>query len=527
MRRIPPVDLRSGAAVAACVLAYLAAAAFILVAPPQPGLFSDALDYLALSDFFHGHLYGEPSVLGAQAFNHTRFPPLFPLQLALFGVDLHATGRAYAVTLGTGLLAVLACLAWLRQATGSTLAAAGLVAVGVLTPRMFLFLLEVQSELLFLLLLVGSLLLAAGYREGKASLLVLCAVSALLPLCRMAGLAAVLALGLWLLCLPGSGRWRRLAGCALMLLPGVCWLLFRRQYPVAIDYLADLHHFDPAALAWLKEAGGRLVEGLAAQFTLYPGPVVRAAMVGLLLLAACGWWQRLRAWQADALVLPASLLLTLVWPYPAEDPRLLAVSMPLLGLCAWQGAGVCQRWLAPRFPARWPALVAGLPLLLAWLTASPFWWQTLQRATASGAPELASEQRSSTYFTAPERVVPVALEIMRRVRLLMAEVPRVVPRGECVWATLPGFAGYHANFGSEFRPMPDGLSGHPDPAPRLAGCKYVLVVNLNASPTYAGPLYPLATIRAFSQPLLVSRFNWDGKETLAAALLRLEPGSPP
>ena len=515
-------------ALLACAALFALAAGYALGAAPNPGWFSDSLDYLLLADFFRGHFTGLPSVLGTELFGTSRFPPLFPLQLALSGVGLDTPERARLVVLATACLMLLVASVWLRKATGSALLAACVLAGSLLTPRYFLFLLELQSEFLYLLLLMGSLYLAQRYREGRCSLLLLCAVASLLPLARMAGLAMLAGLALWLLLTaPRSELRRRLLACVALGLPAALWLGYRRMLPIELDYLQDLGPAQggvPGQLAAIVSAApARLLGSVVNQFSTAPGPQVWLA-VGLILLAAlAGWWQRLGQREVDALMLPLGIGLTLVWPYPAEDARLMAVLMPMLMLSAWAGLRMGCAALPALARRAAPAHAAGALLFgLILLATASTWTVFVARASTPVAPELASGKRALVYFTAPERGAAVSLELMLRLRFLAADVPQRVPREDCVWSAMPALSAYYGGFETRFRRLPRGLAAGPESRARLAGCRYVLVSYLNTGEDF-GPLYPAPEIRTFSKPLLVSSMDWNGQDTVAAALFQLLP----
>jgi len=164
------------------------------------------------------------------------------------------------------------------------------------------------------------------------------------------------------------------------------------------------------------------------------------------------------------------------------------------------------------------ALLFGLVLLA---TAST-WTVFAARASTPVAPELASGKRALVYFTAPERGAAVSLELMLRLKFLAADVPRRVPREDCVWSAMPALSAYYGGFETRFRRLPRGLAAGPESRARLAGCRYVLVSYLNTGEDF-GPLYPAPEIRTFSKPLLVSSMDWNGQDTVAAALLQLLP----
>ena len=97
-----------------------------------------------------------------------------------------------------------------------------------------------------------------------------------------------------------------------------------------------------------------------------------------------------------------------------------------------------------------------------------------------------------------------------------------VPREDCVWSAMPALSAYYGGFETRFRRLPRGLAAGPESRARLAGCRYVLVSYLNTGEDF-GPLYPAPEIRTFSKPLLVSSMDWNGQDTVAAALFQLLP----
>ena len=127
--------------IAVCVYSWIAAGGIGIIG------FSDSADYLLYADFYRAQFAGQSPPEAVAFYRATRFPPLFPLVLAAFGGGTDDTlGRARIVSciITLGMFAML--WAWLRRETESPVAAATITLLVVLSPGLFLLVLNPVSE---------------------------------------------------------------------------------------------------------------------------------------------------------------------------------------------------------------------------------------------------------------------------------------------------------------------------------------------------------------------------------------------
>ena len=154
MTRVPP-GLRGMRAHALFVLLLAIAAPLLIGFAWQGGLSTfndDGFSYLTLARWMRG----DP-VLGAWAWQHAHFPPLFPLVLAASGgaVDF---AIAHAVVGACAVLSLVVLYRFAAHVLESNSAAAAIVALFVLTPTAWLGIKGILSESLYLLVSLAALL---------------------------------------------------------------------------------------------------------------------------------------------------------------------------------------------------------------------------------------------------------------------------------------------------------------------------------------------------------------------------------
>ena len=505
---------------------FLIQAWWILAGNPQPGWYSDSLFYLILADFYSGHSVGRVPALSTSFYEISRFPPLFPIALALAGAGIKNWVAAYYLVLAFGLLAIVTSFLWLRQQTGRTFVAAALLPIAILSPQYFYLHLEIVSESQFILLLTVVFSLVGLCERRRCSILTVAAVASLLPLSRTAGLTLLVALSIWLALKRHDVSIRRkLVAGAIMWLPAVAWILYRRLYPVSLDYVGELTQPLSAGLVpWLIDVGNRLpslIDGYASWFDWTGSQIAYRIAVVILALAAVGWYRRLKALHADALFLPIYLGLIAVWPYPVELPRLLSVTMPVIALSAWYGLdALCTMIRIKRFGHLIQNSAAVILLFTALLASSDKWIDIADRAMAPLDPQLVFAKRTSTYFVTQPNESEQAAELVTRFVEMSRALPDVVTDSECVWTPFFAVTAFFSSFKVRLHETPTHIDSNDAARNKLSGCRYVLVTFLLSPHLPYKPLYPAEFID-WGKPRLLSRMRDEQGGYVAAALIDL------
>lgn len=509
----------------------IAAAAFVVAAVAAtwaagggyPGWFSDSVDYLLIADFLgdtlaHGAKPGEMS----DFFRGSRFPPVYPLTLALGGAGTANPSAAYVVTAITAVLAMAGALAWYWQAIEQRTAALLLGAATFVTVGLATLPLTPLSEPLFLLLLAIALWLAE--RGAARHWLALALLVGLLPLVRTAGVAIVAALVPFVLRERDLRASRKAAVVAIAVLPQLAWFVYRRTVG-GIDYASYL------SSERLESAFGgiagllfgqpvRIVQGFASILDPRGHAPALVAATALCALGAVGWWLRLRRNRLDAWALPAYVAIVWIWPFPEELGRLLVVCFPLLLVCAYEGA------LALQGERRQRALRASVAILLGITVAGA---ATAARVVANaGLPvdaELAPFKRRLSYLVEPdESRAREQLEMYAKVVGVAAAVPATVPPGQCIYAEIPAILWLHAPRHRVVL-VPTALDPDRPMNAQLPDCDWFFVSGFGTVQHRVSGGALATAIGEFANPVLAS---FVGPETaqgrqLAAALLQRAP----
>lgn len=498
---------------------------WVLDALPALGTFSDSIDYLVLSEYYSRYFRDEVPRYAVAFFGQSRFPPLFPLALAV--VDASPLNLEPALILGGAfaMLAALATAAWYLTEIRPTWVAGMLLLVGAAAAAPMLQLLNPVSEPFMQLLLMPAFMLAARQPRPSSSLIVLAALVGVIPLARMAGVALVAAFIVWLLRRDDLGWRQRLPYAAIAAFPAAAWLAYRSLLPIEESYVAAL-----SADRVLEAFGGwagllsqplNLLRGLATVIDPLPGPLAWVAATLVVALAMFALPSRLRSNSLDAWYTLAYAGLVLVWPYPAEATRLMLALMPVLLLQAWHGAtllakaGAVGAW--SRYP--WPAL--GTLVLLA--ACIPAWWHITHRARLPIDPDLERYRRSPAYFLADSDELAIAgTESWARIVAMAAELPQVVPRDDCVYTFFPAMIWVQSGQRTRVKPIPSDVARGRMPLDQLRDCRFLMPINTSSAQTGAPPLYPLDALHDRTIPILHSEFAFRDGRVVAAVLLEWE-----
>ncbi|MBF0284750.1 MAG: hypothetical protein HQL51_09850 [Magnetococcales bacterium] len=430
----------------------------------RPGLGSladDGVSYLLMAACWSPWSAPDPAL--AAACLDERYPPLFPLLLALTGGAEDAR-LAHAVSI-LGPLLALPLLYRLARGALSPLSALLCAALFALSPLVWSHLRHVISEHLFLPLLLLTLL--AWEREPAAPRFRLAVALPLAGLLftRSLGLAVALALAL------DHGRRRRASGeplapgSATLWLPLLLSLAWSAAHPpggaempsygqewLGVWHQATTATTEPPAPSDATGATSGVFQGQAL-VEAWPGVLIAywrhetepafllAAGFGLLALGGLG--MRLRQGRPDGTVVLITLALLSVWPAPGQMPRFLYGLAPLLlfhGMVGLEGLGALLR--LPDRPRRW--LTLGLVGTLLLLAANGAHFMS-RRAAFSSSPPGMDYAQNADFLRLPDldEARRVAAD-QERLRLDLEELARSVPPGEAVLSAAPNYVAWVA-----------------------------------------------------------------------------------
>lgn len=338
-----------------------AAALFVLYAwlatrNTRVGFLADDALYLLMAEMYSPYR----DALGA-VYDHVRqyshLPPLYPWLLGLAGAGPDQLQAARLANAGCMTLAWLICHGWLRARGVPWAMASALCLFCALTPATLLYVVDLWSEGLFILLV----LLALGVEQAlprRPSLVALLGLGVLVACAmqtRSIGVALVPAV------LLGCARRGTRAVVVTLLALGATLAAFA---PLDMGSAAPSHrelmhnHYagDPgAAVARELPAALRYDLFFARGVTSWQIPI-HALM---LILVARGAWLELRARSVLAVYLLGYPAIAFSWPFPEQTDRFLYPLLPLLAYALWRGSHFSRAGRAVALVATW------LPLLLA------------------------------------------------------------------------------------------------------------------------------------------------------------------
>ncbi|MCB1555557.1 MAG: hypothetical protein KDJ14_17295 [Xanthomonadales bacterium] len=508
------------------VLASLLTHGWIAAFDYSASTFSDSLDYLMMADFYRAALYGGSLEDAASFYRSTRFPPLFPMLLGVFGGD---SEHQHAASIVSNLIAVLACLlvwVWSHRTSASTVVATLITVSTVLLPAWFTLNLTPVSEPLGLLLATSAFILLGTQAINARRVFVAALLVGIAPLARTALLPLVIAFAIWLFVVRPVSMRSLVAALVVSWAPYASWSVYRSL----IGSTQYTHYLSPKAYAdagialpqALWEQPLRLVDALVAGWNPWDGGgwILALGWV-LLLLAALGCIARMRRMQLDAWFLAGYIALILIWPYPKEFTRFLVAVYPCILLCA--ATGVQMLVTGPKQPvdaSRSTTLAVGMMMGLALSATVPTLMRYAHRATLPVADELLGDKREFEFFNHPTDLDALAAaEITGRSRLLLIDARQLVPEDACIYGVLPQFTRLYSD--RTVRPYPLDLyteRGHADE--KLSRCDFFVIGSWQFTLYDLPSFYPAEEFGGWTQPLLASEMEIEGRSHLVAALFR-------
>jgi hypothetical protein len=415
----------------------------------HPGLSTlgdDSVSYLIQARAYAGNASAE---VGEWLAHQTRFPPLFPLLLAVTGAA-HDYLRAHLVVAACSVAALVAIRAFALAHVGAR-AATLLVVALLLTPAPWLNELGILSEPLYIALAFAALAWHArnAGRETLRERLVLGVLIALALLTRTAAVALLAAWAAW----AGLRAWRGEERRATLLLPLVMplalfavWLAVRPTAATGENYSSVLRN-DWIMLRqhpghYLAQAVEFFARGWIADFTSesHVAAVTAAVVLGVGVLALAGAVRAARANRLDGWYALAYAAMVFAWQFPEESSRrLLYPLLPLALLHAGEAGFALSRRLVPR-RAPWgvglaAALVAAMTLPALTLVAV----KSLDRARPYPDSPLSYASMLDYYVIIPTGPARIYAARDIAVQSGLADLSRLTPAGASVMWVRPDY----------------------------------------------------------------------------------------
>lgn len=454
------------------------------------GFLTDDGLYLLMADFFSPYYDGNIFV-DFLVMEQARFPPVFPILIALLGGGSWNMGPAHLATGACFLLSALMLFLWIRRTLPASQAALGCLLVYALLPETLIYVLELRSEFLYIALTLTVLfLLQSARRSENHQHELLCGAAALVGLCigtRTIGvcLFAAFAIHLFL-----ERTKRKTLYLALAAAPPVFWYVIKTINGYSNFYVRDMLQFTTGDGAWqlitndIPRNAWLMLTAWGRHFGIDTDSswILQGVAALLLLLAIRGFWHRIRAREPDTYYVIFYILIIAVWPYPDHIVRFVYPLIPIALLYIFTGA---SRGPSSRMSAPVPFREAGLVFVMLILI-YPNAIAVLERFTAptpSYVPEDYRHIRTWLQRDNPEMNHEEA-DAKSSVVTLLKRVDQHLDENECLYAEhrpLTMLYSHRPVFG-----LPSDLSpGY------LSRCKYLFVMNLVAGHKAKYPLYEI------------------------------------
>ncbi len=424
----------------------------------------------------------------------SRFPPLYPLLLGLFGVDTDSPPLAAYITISFLLMALLIIGIWLRMEARSLLPAVAVPLFIAFLPSTLILSQELWSEFLFMCFLYGTFAALSARQKTPSHWMLAALMVGLASMTRSIGVTVIAAFALSLVWhRPKRFLWYALISAT----PFLYWqgheALMRDNIQ---SYWIDLiEHFGPASIGILSDflinqavvtwqAWCWLFSVLEA--ALLPDNIKIAVLLLLLLLALTGFFSRLKRGKMDAFCLCFYLPTVFIWPHPGLYfmGRFLYPLLPLFlfYICLGTANVVAQQRLAR-------AGLAILALLVAAI-AYPSTSQFINRAYTDTAIDLRPYRRSREWLRASS--LETALRHARQNRALsltLAELTRHVPENECLYAVQTPIVMLYSSRITAILPKPPVTPVELISATRE--CRFILAMNAEVPIGNVPRFYPI------------------------------------
>ena len=448
---------------------------------------------------------------------HSQYPPLYPLLLALFGGG-NSILAAHLVTTTFLLISFFVFYCWLLEEQLESYLALMVLGVFALAPGTYIQALSIHSENLYLLLSLLALYLARNESAGNKQLLFAAVFVACCTLTRSAGVAMMVAFVVWLFL---NSVKQRYTLSLVAVLPGILWNLFNDQKSdsyatMVVNHLSE-NSFAEVIRQFMQQAMFML-DIWQTNFTLgKAGSMVLAAFALIALAGMCG---RVYRRKLDGIYGFLYMGMIVFWPYPAEASRLLYPLVPVMLMwlfCLPDLFKINVDSLAKLKQGR--VLLAVVFLLLV----IPNVALTVTRFLTPLEEGLSPFRR--TYAWQAENLLVAKDRIVRYRALTLAleQVANVIPEDKCVYSIKPSITGVFTGRISKIPPKPQ-LDEQAFKEELVSGdCEFFLFYAFS-SPTFPHAYYPWGRVQDDIKIVQAYHFkNGADNDAIAVlAKLRLE-----
>ena len=408
----------------------------------------DGGNYMIMAQYFSP--YSDVSPLIEKAYTNERYPPFFPLVLAL-------TGGANNFFLAHQLIVVMFITASLLYAIWATRVLGthwlGLLAslIYISSPNVWPMLLRILSEELYLALTLGVFLVAERARRSGGYWLVIIALLLMaVLLTRTIGITLIVAWGMYLLMERSkdtSPVFLRIFSVVSPVIVTAVWHssrqaneehLYNTELTWLIDRIADSPHPGLEFLNYLFSQSMAMLDNWLGALMLIWQPGINSRTVVAMLLAlivAVGWFTRLRKNCLDAWYSLFYVGLIFIWPFPGQYFRFILPVLPLFIVYAIQTAqvfaGKYPKKLSPAIPFMTGLVFLGLSIPATFLVYQRSQFPSYHGQDISSNPEF--YQEADIHLARNKAIQHLLLK--RDMELIKARTP---PDATIMWFT-PGY----------------------------------------------------------------------------------------
>ena len=465
----------------------------------------DSATYWLMANYYSP--FGEDMIPAAHFANTSRYPPLYPLLLAISGGG-NSILVAHLVTVTCLLISLIVIYRFYRDndlSVAETLCLIGLFCMLRITR---LESLQLHSEHLYLLASMLALWAAERARDTPSRsiqfVLIGAAVAAFFT--RSIGITLVAALVFY----SAGARGRHLVKPAVIIVSVLALVKFASGN--SASYIHDLvSEYMTTGLAYRVYESATMLPYLWVWTFAVPFDVTYSKIFfgAAAVLFMTGLAYRVIRKRVDGYYAAAYLLVVLVWPHPEETARLLYPIIPLLLLYA----NLAVRNLIARFHGNGARpLIWFFPSLLA-VFVVPDVFVFAQRIATPVDDSYAVYKRTLAWHEPDERKVAMNVGYLRALDTAYASITETVAPDECVLAIKASVVAAATN--RLALPFPS-IHATPDAFARAienGGCPYALMVR-EPSPSYPEEFYPAKrlasaarSLRSFGNPLIPGRLE--------------------
>jgi hypothetical protein len=483
------------------------------------GLVADDAMYLLMADYFSPY-YSSLSQSSSFIMEASKFPPLYPMLLAIFGASSENILIAHVLTTSCFIGAVIMYIFWIGKDQKNKSIGLYLALILICLPASFLMNIDLWSEHLYLLFTMCALFFIEKANINTKYWLIAALFIGFLPIVRLVGITFVCAFFIYLHMHKVHYRYRYIL---VSIFPFLIWKASAMNFILPVTYgsiVAKFYQHDIWLIienlffVQLQNLWDGWHECFDVQKNIWSGVI--SAVV--LMMALPTWFLRIINKKIDSLYLLFYLMLIWLWPAPDHDMRFMFVIFPILLYYSY----LSLSFLFTKYSmGNIEGLIKYMSMFIILATFLPTNLYAINRLFSQDLSTLEPYKNTRYWMTTSSSgsVAENSTNIINQMFQSYIFAGQIIPKDKCVYTVHPEQFMFYSRKLAFPLPLPEDVKNN-NITQYLGQCEYIHVLNTSTHPYFPGG-YPTDLLGDNFDYLMMMRMSEEPDSPIVATLIQL------